>query len=113
MKRLVLLISVLAVVFSVRFVLAQTCDADFIFDANCPTQFTDQSTSGTGVVNFWNWSFGDGNASNLQNPSHTYGANGTYSVVLEVWTSDTCQSFAVETVTVNCVPVELQSLSVE
>ena len=39
--------------------------------------FTDTSTSTPTV---WNWSFGDGNYSNLQNPTHTYTEAGTYSV---------------------------------
>ncbi|KYK29627.1 hypothetical protein AYK20_05135 [Thermoplasmatales archaeon SG8-52-1] len=32
----------------------------------------------------WNWSFGDGNYSNLQNPSHTYANDGDYDVTLTV-----------------------------
>ena len=30
----------------------------------------------------WSWNFGDGNTSTLQNPFHTYTANGTYTVTL-------------------------------
>jgi Zn-dependent metalloprotease len=42
--------------------------------------FTDQSTNGP---TSWTWDFGDGSpTSNLQNPSHTYAANGTYDVTL-------------------------------
>ncbi len=41
--------------------------------------FTDLSTNGpTG----WAWTFGDGGTSTLQNPSHTYALNGTYTVAL-------------------------------
>jgi PKD repeat protein len=32
----------------------------------------------------WNWNFGDGGTSTLQNPSHTYTAGGTYNVSLTV-----------------------------
>jgi hypothetical protein len=32
----------------------------------------------------WNWSFGDGSSSSLQNPSHTYANNGSYTVSLTV-----------------------------
>jgi len=42
-------------------------------------QFTDLSTNN---VTSWNWSFGDGNYSSLQNPSHTYTEAGTYTVSL-------------------------------
>lgn len=45
-------------------------------------QFTDQS-EGTGIQE-WHWNFGDGNSSNLQSPSHTYAAPGSYSVSLLV-----------------------------
>lgn len=35
------------------------------------------------LVESWFWAFGDGTTSILQNPSHTYAATGTYTVVLE------------------------------
>ncbi len=41
--------------------------------------FTDLSTNGP---TSWSWDFGDGNTSNLQNPTHQYTANGTYTVTL-------------------------------
>lgn len=42
-------------------------------------QFTDQSTN---LPDNWNWTFGDGNSSVLQNPQHTYLNPGTYTVSL-------------------------------
>jgi PKD repeat protein len=44
-------------------------------------QFTDQSSSLNGVTG-WNWSFGDGNYSNSQNPLYIYNYMGQYSVTL-------------------------------
>lgn len=41
--------------------------------------FTDAST---GEPTSWSWNFGDGGASTLQNPSHTYAVPGVYSVSL-------------------------------
>jgi PKD repeat protein len=41
--------------------------------------FTDQST---GSPTSWSWSFGDGNTSTVQNPSHTFAAAGNYTVNL-------------------------------
>ncbi|MGA8378024.1 MAG: PKD domain-containing protein, partial [Methanoregula sp.] len=42
-------------------------------------QFTDEST---GTPTSWEWSFGDGSTSSLQNPSETYQNAGTYTVTL-------------------------------
>jgi PKD repeat protein len=50
-------------------------------NAPLPVSFTDQST---GSPTTWSWDFGDGNSSTAQNPTHTYGTPGTYSVVLTV-----------------------------
>ena len=44
--------------------------------------FTDQSTN---LPNAWLWKFGDGQTSALQNPTHTYTANGTYTVKLKAY----------------------------
>ncbi|HNW90279.1 MAG TPA: C25 family cysteine peptidase [Bacteroidales bacterium] len=48
-----------------------TCDGEI--------QFTDLSTN---APTTYHWDFGDGTTSNLQNPMHTYQANGTYTVML-------------------------------
>jgi PKD repeat protein len=50
-------------------------------------QFADES-SAYDVIATWNWDFGDGNASALQNPSHSYGDNGSYDVTLVVTDGD-------------------------
>ena len=42
------------------------------------------SDASSGTVTAWNWDFGDGNSSTLQNPSHTYAALGSYTVTLTV-----------------------------
>ncbi|MCP3979095.1 MAG: PKD domain-containing protein [bacterium] len=46
-----------------------------------PVTFTDLST---GVPTSWDWDFGDGGTSTLQNPTHIYQASGTYTVSLTV-----------------------------
>ena len=45
------------------------------------TNFTDLSS---GPPTTWNWNFGDGNTSVVQNPTNTYSTAGTYSVTLIV-----------------------------
>ncbi len=47
----------------------------------------------------WSWDFGDGNTSALQNPSHTYAAEGVYTVTLTV-RNDTCEHTSQQTVTI-------------
>lgn len=60
--------------------------AGFLFSANGNTySFTDQSAINPNFsLQSWSWDFGDGNFSNLQNPTHTYSAIGNYSVCLIV-----------------------------
>jgi PKD repeat protein len=47
--------------------------------------FFDRSTDSDGRVVKWSWSFGDGNTSTAQNPSHTFAQSGTYKVQLTVF----------------------------
>jgi gliding motility-associated-like protein len=47
--------------------------------------FTDQST---GSPKFWNWDFGNGQLSNLQNPTIAFYTPGTYTITLVVKNSD-------------------------
>ena len=48
-------------------------------------QFADTSTySPANPITHWFWDFGDGSNSTLQNPFHTYSANGAYTVSLTV-----------------------------
>ncbi|HYV92467.1 MAG TPA: PKD domain-containing protein, partial [Chitinophagales bacterium] len=72
--------------------------AAFTFvQSNDTVVFTDQSANAIQ----WQWDFGDGNFSSLQNPSHTYSQAGTYHVCL--MTSDNCSSDTLcEDVIVQC-----------
>ncbi len=54
--------------------------------------FTDLSVPNSGNIISWSWDFGDGGTSTLQNPTHTYGAAGTYNVTLVVTTDKGCIS---------------------
>jgi PKD repeat protein len=46
--------------------------------------FTDTSTDSDGTISSRSWNFGDGGTSTATNPSHTYAADGTYTVSLTV-----------------------------
>ncbi len=81
-----------------------SCQAAFssVLDSNTVNAviFTDQST---GNINAWNWSFGDGATSSLQNPVHTYSTAGTYNVTLMVYGNQNCQSIITNAVVVGSV----------
>ncbi len=59
--------------------------------------FTDQSLPGSGTLAAWNWDFGDGNTSNLKNPSHKYTAAGNFPVALQVVNSNGCSKVITKT----------------
>lgn len=52
-------------------------------------QFTDLTSITVPV--FWQWDFGDGSTSNLQDPVHTYTADGTYDVSLIIEDANGCR----------------------
>lgn len=59
--------------------------------------FTDYSWGANSQVVSWNWSFGDGASSTLQNPSHTYTATGNYTICLDIADAGGCASSYCET----------------
>ena len=63
----------------------QSPTAAFSASANgLAVSFTDQSADSDGTIASRRWDFGDGATSTSANPSHTYGADGTYTVSLTV-----------------------------
>ena len=76
----------------VNFTFAQG-SADFIVD------FTDASSDTDGTIQSWSWDFGDSNTSTTQNPSHTYGSDGTYDVTLTVTDDDGLSSSTTKSLT--------------
>lgn len=73
---------------------------------NTTMQFSDISTSNLGSIQSWAWTFGDGGTSTLQNPTHTYAANGTYTVTLTITDLSGCATTYSHTVTINA-PITL------
>ncbi len=52
--------------------------------------FTDSSYITSGSITSWNWDFGNGLTSQLQNPSTVYSSSGTYGVLLTVTSNMGC-----------------------
>ena len=68
-------------------------------------------TDGSSNAASWSWDFGDGNTSTMQNPTHTYGANGDFVVCLSV--TDLCGNSVTQcdTLTICASPSTSFSLS--
>ncbi len=62
-----------------------------------------ENTSIVPDIATYNWNFGDGNTSTLENPEHIFASSGEYTVGLTVSFAG-CQSYAEQTVTVNPGP---------
>ncbi|MEX2589136.1 MAG: PKD domain-containing protein [Chitinophagales bacterium] len=67
---------------------------DFSFVDICrneAAEFEDLTQSSYGTINNWEWDFGDGNTSNIPNPTHQYSSDGTYTVRLISENSKGCR----------------------
>jgi parallel beta-helix repeat protein len=83
--------------------------ASFIYTPLNPTtsdviQFTDTSFDPDGYIVAWHWDFGDGNTSDLRNPTHQYARNGTYTVTLTVIDNDGHRSTVSMDIVVGSLP---------
>jgi gliding motility-associated-like protein len=66
--------------------------------------FNNTSSMSAGVLTTFNWNFGDGSTSVLENPTHTYSNPGSYNVSLIVGSERGCYDTTVMSVTVNPQP---------
>lgn len=83
--------------------------ADFEYTRICNSgqiQFIDQSYfTGPGQIVSWQWNFGDGQHSSLQNPVHNYIVGSFYTVQLIVTDSSGCSDTLSKTIFVDPLPV--------
>lgn len=82
--------------------------ASFNYSSVCAKQqvnFTDVTPS-TAASN-WNWDFGDGNTSTLQNATHSYLNGGTYNIQLIVSNGVGCADTIKKDITINTIPTPL------
>jgi PKD repeat protein len=82
-------------------------DAAFATLGSCltfGTQFTDNTTILDDTITQWRWGFGNGDASNLQNPLYIYPDTGAYNVTLNVITNAGCADSVRQTIQVHSLP---------
>jgi PKD repeat protein len=80
---------------------------DFTFSSACfgdSTYFTDLTAGGGLNIISWDWDFGDGNSSTLQNPTHLYNVPGTYNVTLIVVDTNNDIHSVTKAISVNPLP---------
>ena len=80
---------------------------NFTTTGNCvlnAIDFTNNSTITAGNITTYSWDFGDGTGtSNLENPSYTYAAAGTYQVKLVAESDQNCTDSITQSITVNAI----------
>ena len=64
------------------------------------TSFSNTSTISSGSITAYSWNFGDGNTSNLQNPTNLYSLPGTYTITLTATSGNLCTNTITKTVTI-------------
>ncbi len=84
---------------SVHFGISKAC-------TNSPVLFTDSSTTSSGTLSAWNWTFGDNSApSSIQNTQHSYINSGAYPITLISTNSFGCMDSLKKFVIVDSSPL--------
>lgn len=82
--------------------------SNFSFNNGCQNssiQFTDQTNIAQGNINQWLWNFGNGQTSNVQNPSTVYMNAGLYNVSLQAISNQGCIAISSQTILISPKPV--------
>lgn len=74
--------------------------------SNATMQFKDSSSISAGNITFWNWNFGDGDSSIIQNPIHIFAAPNTYSVRLCVNSDEGCENCISKSIVVSATSID-------
>lgn len=74
--------------------------------------FTDSSSAGDGTISTWQWDFGDGYVSNLQNPVHVYSNPGKFNVSLTIKNSFGCATTLTKQNVITITEIPIASFSV-
>ncbi len=92
---------------TINVTIAETPKANFTYIAGCARdsiQFTDLTVLNVGSITSWNWDFGNGQTSTIQNPKMAFTTYGAKNVKLTV-TSATCSKDTTITINVNEPPI--------
>ncbi|MCV2485033.1 gliding motility-associated C-terminal domain-containing protein [Flavobacterium sp. SH_e] len=73
------------------FAISKPCKVDY--NTLSPIAFQDKTKIVSGIINKWEWDFGDGKKSGLANPSHIFENSGDYIVSLTVYSDTGCSAF--------------------
>jgi len=80
-----------------------SCTSSFQYSApQCAQIAFSDGSSGTNPPLSWSWDFGDGTFSTQQNPTHSFAANGNYTVSLTISTADGCSDTSSQIVPITC-----------
>ncbi|MBX2930628.1 MAG: PKD domain-containing protein [Chitinophagaceae bacterium] len=89
-------------------------NADFfaLDTASCSLPFQVQFTNNSMGGKFYQWNFGDGNTSTLQNPAHSFSSFGNYTVSLNVIGENGCSDISTKNNYIDITPLKISSISI-
>lgn len=97
-----------------RIIVGDEIKADFdILSDLCSDEAVDFDFSGSGPIDAWSWSFGDGGVSSVPSPSHEYGSSGSFDVRLNVMNGSGCEDFIEKTISWTPIPEGIRINSTE
>jgi gliding motility-associated-like protein len=93
---------------SILIEMSNPLSSDFTWNGQCienNIQFTDETVVNNGFIEAYQWNFGDGNMSSVQNPTNIFIAAGTYDVSLVVYSNLGCNDSIVQQVIIYDNPI--------